>query len=174
MRAKKMGRQPNPGWWQDVDRAMRLYLSWERVIKQQENIILTHRLSGMRTTPVYELREGSPGGETTHEAERILIDIDFAGQKIAAGTKYREDLEETVRLAAEGDPAKVTFIERYWLTTTNLGVSGRKRLVIEALPFLAHQEWGTGRVTKPNRNFYIWRAKLYDALGELLGYRGEE
>lgn len=167
-------RQPAPEWWREVDRDMRLYLTWERVIKQQENIILTHRLSGMRTTPVYQLREGSPGGPTAFDAERIVIDIEFAETKIDAGNQYRENLEKTVRLAAEGDPAKVTFIERYWLTTTNLGVSGRKRLVIEALPFLAHQEWDTGRATKPNRNFYIWRAKLYDALGELLGYRKEE
>lgn len=167
---RTQGKKPIPDWWKDVDRDMRRYLTWGRVIKQQENIILTHRLSGMRTTPVYELREGTPGGPTNFEAEKILIDIDFAEKKIAAGQQYRADLEETIRLAAGADPAKETFIHRYWLTSLNLSVRGRIDLVINALPFLACRNWDTGQLTRPNRNFYAWRESCYKALGELLGY----
>lgn len=159
-----------PAWWRDVDRDMRLYLVWERVIKQQTNIILTHQLSGMRTTPVYQLREGSSGGETVHQAERIAIDIDLAERKIAAGEKYRADLEETVRIAAAGDRDKETYIHRYWLTA-NLSVRARIGLVLEALPFLAHREWETRQITGPSRTFYRWREQIYDSLGELMGYK---
>lgn len=171
-RRKKKRERKHPDWWKDVDRDMRLYLTWERVIKQQENLILTHRLSGLRTTPVYELREGQPGGATTFEAEKIAIDIDFAERKIAAGTKYRATIEETVRQAAGADPAKELFIYRYWLTTI-LSVKSRIDLVLDALPFLACKNWETGQMTRPNRNFYAWREKCYEELGRLLGY-GEE
>ena len=172
MSKKRRTRAPReiPAWWKDVDRDMRLYLVWERVIKQQQNIILTHQLSGMRTTPVYQLREGSGGGEVIHQAERIAIDIEFAETKIATGEKYRADLEETVRIAAAGDPDKQTYIQRYWLAA-NLSVRARINLVLDALPFLGHREWGSGRVTGPNRTFYRWREQIYDALGELMGYR---
>lgn len=163
-------RKPYPDWWKDVDRDMRLYLTWGRAIKQQENLIETHRLTGMRTTPVYELREGSFGGDNIFQAEKILIDIDIAEKKIAAGKMYRANIEETVRFAAAGDPDKETFIKRYWLTTANLTVRGRIDLVLEALPFLAHREWETGQITSANRNFYVWRENLYESLAELLGY----
>ena len=74
-----MGRnQPVPEWKKDVDRDMRQYLVWDRIIAQQENIILTHQLTGIRTTPVYELREGQPGGPSVNQAERIAVDIDLA------------------------------------------------------------------------------------------------
>lgn len=162
-----------PDWMKLVDRDMFLYVTWERIIKQQENIILTHKLSGTRTTPVYVLREGSSGGETIHQAEKIAIDIEFAETKIAAGRKYRADLKETVDLIAAGDPAKVTFIERYWWTGPDRHVEPRKMLVCSALPFLAHQEWGTGRPTSANSTFYAWREEIYKELADLLGY-GEE
>jgi len=171
-RKKKRERKPIPDWWREVDRDMRLYLAWERVIKQQENLILTHRISGLRTTPVYELREGTPGGPTSFETERIAIDIDFAERKIEAGTAYRANIEEIVRTAAGTDPAKETFICRYWLTS-NLNIRGRIDLVLDALPFLACKNWDTGQMTRPNRNFYAWREKLYEELGRLLGY-GED
>lgn len=171
MSKKRQERKPNPNWWKDVDRDMRLYLTWGRAIIQQDNLIETHRLTGLRTTPVYELREGSSGGGIiTFEAERLLIDIDFAEKKIVAGKQYRADIEETVRYAAAGDPDKETFIKRYWLTTANLTTRGRIDLVLDALPFLAKREWGTGRVTSASRNFYVWRENIYAALGELLGY----
>jgi len=151
---------------------MRLYLVWERVIKQQQNILLMHRLAGMRTTPVYELREGKGSGESIHQAERIAIDIEFAENKIAAGLDYRANLEEIIRLVAGGDADKLTFIRRYWWTGgTSLTRRARIMLVLDALPFLAKKEWGTGQITKANDNFYKWRDKVYDGLGELLGYR---
>lgn len=160
-----------PEYWKLVDRDMFLYVTWERVILQQQNIILTHKLSGMRTTPVYRLMEGSSGGENTHEAERIMIDIDFAEKKISAGEKYRADLEETVWLACDNDPDKETFIRRYWWTGPNRSVYARKMLVVDSLPYLAHREWGTGRVTKANSTFYEWRREIYEKLGELMGYK---
>jgi len=168
---KKRERKPIPDWWKAVDREMRLYLTWERVIKQQEDIILTHRLTGLRTTPVYELREGTPGGPTTYEVEKIAMDIDFAERKIAAGMAYRANIEEIAREAAGGDPAKETFIHRYWLTVRNLGIKGRIAMVLDALPSLACQNWETGQRTRPSRNFYVWREKMYDELGELLGHK---
>lgn len=172
---KKRGkpREKTPEWMKMVDRDMFLYVTWERIIKQQENIILTHRLSGLRTTPVYELREGSSGGESINQAERIAIDIEFAEGMIAAGKKYREDLEITVDLVAAGDPDKVTFIHRYWWTGPDRHIGPRSMLVCSALPFLAHKDWGTKRVTKPNSTFYAWREEIYRELADLLGY-GEE
>lgn len=158
-----------PEWMKKVDRDMFLYVKWERIIKQQENIILTHDLSGMRTTPVYVLREGSSGGESIHEAERIAMDIEFARTKIAAGQKYRDDLVETIRLVANGDFDKELFVKKYWLSSPDKRISTRAKLVIAALPFLAHREWGTNRPTKPNRNFYTWRDDIYMSLADYLG-----
>jgi hypothetical protein len=166
-------KEKDPEWMGKVDRDMFLRLTWERVIKQQENLILTHELSGMRTTPVYVLREGSSGGESVHEAERIAIDIEFAETKIAAGKKYIADLEETVKIIAAGDPNKETFIRLYWWTGINRHIGPRKMIVVEALRFLAHREWGTSKVTGANQTFYDWRTEIYAKLRELLGY-GEE
>ncbi len=163
-------KEPTPDWQKQVDRDMFLRLTWERVIKQQENIILTHQLSGIRTTPVYVLREGSSGGENVHQAERIAIDIDFAERKIAAGKKYIADIEETARIAASGNPEKETFIRLYWWSGVNRHVRARSMLVVDALRFLAHREWGTGRPTKPNQTFYDWRKEIYAELRDLLGY----
>jgi hypothetical protein len=171
MSKKGKPKEPLPEWIKQVDEAMFLYVTWGRVIKQQENIILTHQLTGLRTTPVYELREGSSGGETTYQAEKIVMAIDIAAAKIAAGNKYRADLEETIRLVAGGNPDKETFIRLYWWTGISRFVHARAALVIDALPYLAHREWGTGRVKKPNRTFYDWRKEIYEKLGELLGYR---
>jgi len=162
-----------PEWMKKVDRDMWLYVTWERIIKQQQNIILTHELSGMRTTPVYVLREGSSGGEITHEAERIAFDIDFAETKIAAGQKYRADMLETVNQVAAGEPDIKEFIRLYWWTGESRYIEPRKQMVIHALPFLAHREWGTSRPTKPNSTFYAWREEIYRGLADLLGY-GEE
>lgn len=150
---------------------MRLYLIWGRVIRQQENIILAHKLAGPRTTPVYELGEGSGRGESITQTERIIQDIEFAEAKIAAGQKYRADMEETARLVAGSDADKLTFIRRYWWTSLDMARRARIMLVLDALPFLAKKEWGTGRPTRANDNFYKWRESLYEGLGELLGYR---
>lgn len=150
---------------------MRLYLIWERIIKQQENIILSHKITGLRTTPIYELRGGSGGGERINQADRILQDIEFAEAKIAAGMKYRAEIEETARMAAGGDSDKLTFIRCYWWTSLDTTRRARIMLVLDALPFLAKKEWGTGRVTKANDNFYKWRETIYQALAELLGYK---
>ncbi len=162
-----------PTWMKNVDRDMFLFVTWGRVIKQQQNIIMTHELSGMRTTPVYVLQEGSSGGESIHQAERIAIDIEFAETKIAAGQKYRADLQETVNMVAAGDPAKVTFIERYWWTGPDRRIGTRSMLVCSALPFLSHREWGTSRPTKPNSTFYAWRDEIYREMADLLGYGDE-
>jgi hypothetical protein len=56
----------------------------------------------MRTIPVYELREDTPGGPTGFEAKKILIAIDIAEKKIVAGQQHQTDIEDTVRLAAGG------------------------------------------------------------------------
>jgi hypothetical protein len=167
-------KEPMPEWMKQVDRDMFLYLTWERIIKQQQNIILTHQLSGMRTTPVYVLREGSSGGDNVHQAERIAIDIELAEAKIAAGQKYRADLEETVRIATAGDPKKEEFIKLYWWSGIDKRVRPRTMIVINALRFLAHREWGTGRVTGPNRTFFDWRKEIYEELGSLMGYREDK
>jgi len=166
-------KEPMPEWMKAVDRDMFLYVTWERIIKQQENIILTRQLSGIRTTPVYVLREGGSGGESINQAEQIAMDIEFAKKKIAAGEKYRDDLEETIRLVAEGDPDKETFIRRYFWTGPDRRIGTRAKLVVAALPFLAHRDWGTKRPTKPNRNFYVWRDDIYMSLADYMGY-GEE
>lgn len=163
-------KEPMPEWMKKVDKAMFLYVTWGRTIKQQENIILTHKLSGSRTTPVYELREGSSGGEVTFQAEKITMDIEFAEMKIAAGDKYRTDLEETVHLVAGGNPDKEIFIRLYWWTGVSRFVHARAALVIDALPYLAHREWGTRMPMKPNRTFYDWRLEIYHKLADYMGY----
>jgi hypothetical protein len=167
-RRKHPKRTPKPQWQIEVDRDMHQYLVWERVIKRQENLIATHRLSGLRTTPVYELREGSPGKQD-NPIEKILIDIDFAERKIQEGKQYQADLEEIVREVAAGDTDKETFIRRYWWTSPYRPIRARISYVLEALPFLAYREHGTGRITGPTRNFYVWRDEIYERLGEMLG-----
>lgn len=172
-RRKHPKRTPKPQWQIEVDRDMHQYLVWERVIRRQENLIATHRLVGLRTTPVYELREGTPGKQD-NPIEKILIDIDFAERKIQAGKQYRADLEEIVREVAAGDTDKETFIRRYWWTSLYCPIRARISYVLEALPFLAHREHGTGRITGPTRNFYVWRDEIYDRLGEMLGRKEDE
>ena len=85
-RRKHPRRKPKPQWQIEVDKDMHQYLVWERIIKRQENLIENHRLVGLRTTPVYELRESSPGKQD-NQIEKILIDIDFAERKIQAGKR---------------------------------------------------------------------------------------
>lgn len=157
---------------QQVDKDMGLYCTWGRVIAQQENIIQTHRLLGPKTTPVYELREGSAGGPTVFQTERIVQDIVSAEAKIAAGREYRSNLEETARYIAAGDPGKYTFIQRYWWTLPNAPVRRRIGLVTEALPFLESRS--RDGFVRANRSFYRWRDKIYDQLGIVLGYKEGE
>jgi hypothetical protein len=168
-----MGRRKKhqkPQWQKDVDRDMRLYLVWAHVIRQQENIILSRRATGLRTTAVYELREGGACSSPENQLERMMIDIDFAERKIAAGEQYREHMEEVVRLVAGGDADKETFIKRYWWTSVNSPVRAKISYVLEALPFLAYRNQSTGKMTAPTRNFFVWREQIYQGLGEMLGY----
>lgn len=166
----KKKKHSKPQWQKNVDRDMRQYLVWSHIIQQQQNIIFAHRVTGLRTTPVYELREGGTSSNPANQLERIMIDIDFAERKIAAGEKYRAHMEEIVRITADGDRDKETFIHRYWWTAPNLSIHRRISCVLEALPFLGHREHETKRTTGPTRNFYVWREQIYQGLGEMLGY----
>lgn len=170
--SKKQNRKSMPEWKKLVDRDMRLYLTWGRVMEHQADLLLTLELTGARVTPAYELREGSAGGPAMNQVEKIAVTKDFARKKIAGGQQYRANLEEIVRIAAGGDPDKETFVYRYWLTSETT-VRQRSALVVAALPFLAHRSWKTGKIGKPNSTFYAWRAEMYEKIGELLGYFGE-
>ena len=166
-----MGRnQPVPEWKKDVDRDMRQYLVWDRIIAQQENIILTHQLTGIRTTPVYELREGQPGGPSVNQAERIAVDINLAERRIAAGKAYRANIERIIRDVAAGDEDRETFIRRYWFCGLNMSIRQRSACVTASLDYLAHHSWKTGKPGTPNRTFRNWRNELYRELAELMGY----
>ena len=169
-RRKQGTRKKKPEWQKQVDADMRLYLTWGRTIEHQTNILLTLELSGVRVTPVYELREGKGTGPVMHQAEKIAITRDFAERKIAAGKAYRVNLEQIAREAAGGDPDKETFIRRYWLTA-DVQISIRTRYVTDALPFLAYRNEGAWI---PNRTFYRWRDSIYERLGELMGYLPED
>ena len=180
MGRKKQGtRKPKPEWQKQVDADMRIYLTWGRTIEHQTNILLTLELSGVRVTPVYELREGKGSGPVMHQTEKIAITRDFAERKIVAGQKYRATIEAIAREAArslsKGDSETQkeyeTFIKLYWLTA-DTRVSIRARYVIEALPALKTKNKKGNWI--PNRTFYRWRDSIYERLGELMGYLPED
>jgi hypothetical protein len=153
-----------------VDRDMRMHVVWGTIIEHQTEIMNDYLLNGSRITPTYELQEGSPGGDSTCQNERIVMNFLTANEKIIKGTHYRAHMETIVRQAAQGDADRETFIRRYWWAGDSTLVKIRSQLVLDALPFLAHSTWRTGRPGSPNRTFYRWQSEIYQTLGELMGY----
>ncbi len=172
---KKPGnRKPMPEWMKQVDSDMFLYVKWGRIIEHQQNILRTLELTGPSMTPVYELREGTPGGDTIFQQEKWVIAKEVCQTKIDAGLNYRASLDEMVRAIAAGDKDKETFIRRYWWTGDNRDIRSRTALVLDALDFLAHKDWKTGKPGTANRTFGNWRKDIYAKLAENMGHWPEE
>lgn len=169
--SRRTPRRERPEWMRKVDRDMRLYMIYGKTIEHQINIIDGYRLDGPRITPVYELREGSSGGDSTCQTERTVIELVTANERIKQAQRYRSTIDGIVYAASEGDADKVTFIKRYWLTSSSPLVRVRTTLVIDALEWLAYKNWREGGSPgTPNRTFFRWKKELYRKLGELMGY----
>lgn len=163
----RSARRKMPEWKKNVDRDMFRYVKDGWALEHAQEEIKRLRLTGLRTTPVYELREGSPGGPQDAEIETWAERLEAAEQMIAACTSYRKHMETMIQALFGADQDKLTFVKRYWWSSErNRTIYVRTALVLDALPFLA--EKGGKR---PNRTFWRWREEIYMTLADYMGYR---
>ena len=165
---EKKTREAIPVWKKQVDHALWTYSCAPWSIAHQEQLIQELEQQGQRLAGKQELNPVEKGNRRNAPQEELLLRLEKA--------KYRcSHLQEIRRTTAalldwlypEGTEER-DFVEAYWLSAGTLAVGVRTEKTVEKLPFLAQDM--KRRPLKGNRNFYLWRNRIYEQLAMGFGY----
>jgi hypothetical protein len=160
-----MARRERPSWQILVDDFLWRYVDAPATIKAQQ--IRQNELieDGVRLTPVYEIREGSPGGEVTYQAQRHAELVEEC-ECVIRNCLDRIELINSL-LITHFDADQQEFIKLFWLDvppSVRLSVWGRNKLVLEAIPWFRDATYRN----RPSRSYYDYRLRVYQTWDNLL------
>jgi hypothetical protein len=148
-----------------IDAFLFRYIDDPTTIKAQEIIIQELRQDGTRTTAVYELREGSSGGEVTYQADQYVQEITQAEDIIRV---CQERMALINKLYCECfSKEEQEFIRLFWFDIPRIMrglIWERNREVIKQIRWFMDPEKGD----RPSQVYYDWRKRIYGKWWELL------
>ncbi|MEN6490206.1 MAG: hypothetical protein ABFD66_15225 [Smithella sp.] len=145
------------GWMNETDRDLSKYARYGHAIRNIDER-LEELSKGRRTTAVYEIMEGSRGGENVIQEEAIVIKILELEERRNRYIRFRENIEAALDFAFD-DREHKRFIELYWWS--NYPKSKARDVIMDDL-YLSR------------RSFYRWREEILTKLAILLGYLDED
>jgi len=158
-------RKIRPKWQNMVDAALFRYVDAPDTIRMNEIRIQEIQADGTRITPVYELMEGSSGGDVTFQPDRYV-------QELAK-------CEETIRLCQERillvnkmlcehfNAEEQEFIRLFWLDvppTLRGSIWARNKMVTDEVRWFLDPD----KRDRPSRDYFFWRERIYKRWWELL------
>ena len=155
-----------PEWKKQVDQTLWAYSRAERALAYQQALIAEMESSALsKRTAEWESRGN---GTLRAPQDQLLLELEQSRERDRMLSRTKENVEQILDWVFPEGTEERQFVEAYWLTSSSTEVQVRVGCVIRALPFLGDQTENGG--WHGNRNFYYWRNRIYQELGEGLGY----
>ena len=168
MDGMRKGKKPETEWKKQVDHALWTYSCAKWSIDHQNQLIRELEQRGRGFTGGNRPEEGVKEAVRTAPQEELLLSLEKAKRRRSHLQEIRRTTTALLDwLYPEGTEER-EFVEAYWLSAGTLAVGVRTEKAVEKLPFLAQDM--QKRPLRGNRNFYLWRNRIYEQLAMGFGY----